>query len=135
MRRGWIAGAFAAGVLACGSAQAHHSFAMFDFGKNVALKGTIADFQWTNPHSWIEIDVPTAAGGVDKWSIELNSPNNLTRQGWTRHELKPGDKVVLVINPMKDGSKGGLFYAVTLPDGREVRDPRVGPGPINVQAP
>ena len=77
----------------------------------------------------------TASGAVDKWSIELNSPNNLTRQGWTRHELKAGDKVVLVINPMKDGSKGGLFYAVTLPDGHEVRDPRVGPGPINVQAP
>ncbi|MDE3168661.1 MAG: hypothetical protein KGL75_00850, partial [Acidobacteriota bacterium] len=63
-------------------ALAHHSFAMFDRDKEMVLVGTIHEFEWTNPHSWIELDVPNAAGGVDKWSLECNSPNNLTRQGW-----------------------------------------------------
>lgn len=135
LKSSWIAGlAAVAAVGTGGAALAHHSFAMFDVTKNLALTGVVYDFQWTNPHSWIELDVPGAGGAVEKWSIELNSPNNLTRQGWNRHMVNPGDKLTIVVNPMRDGSKAGLFYALTLPDGREVRDPRVPAGPLKISA-
>jgi hypothetical protein len=108
-----------------GTASAHHSFAAFDTSKTIELKGVVVEFQWTNPHSWIEIDVPDAAGKVERWSIELNSPNNLTRQGWSRRDLKSGDAVTLVVNPLRDGKRGGLFKIVTLADGRVHKDPSV----------
>ena len=122
----------AATVLAAGtSALAHHSFAMFDQSRQVRLVGTVKDFQWTNPHAWIEVE--DAQGKT--WGIELNSPNNLIRQGWKRTAMKPGDKVTVLINPLKDGTKGGLFNAVTLPDGSVLGDPKPPGAPINVQAP
>jgi hypothetical protein len=108
----------AALVLIAGPALAHHSFAMFDQKKVITLDGTITQFQWTNPHAFIEIDVPVRAGPAAHWSIELNSPNNLKRQGWTRTALKPGDKVSLRINPLRSGVKGGLFLDVKLPGGK-----------------
>jgi Family of unknown function (DUF6152) len=112
---------------------AHHSFAMFDQSKQVTLKGTVREFQWTNPHSWIHIDVPNADGLKDTWQVELNSPNNLKRQGWKSSSIKPGDQVTLMLNPLKDGSKGGLFISITLPDGSVLGDPtRARGGPINV---
>jgi hypothetical protein len=109
------------GALFCliaGSALAHHSFAMFDRSKEMTIVGTVEDFQWTNPHSWIELDVPNENGGVDKWSIELNSPNNLARQGWHSNSVKPGDKISVIIWPLRSGEKGGLFMSLTFPDGR-----------------
>jgi hypothetical protein len=114
-------------------AAAHHSFAMFDQSKNLPLKGTVHDFQWTNPHAFIDVDVANDSGGTDLWKVELNSPNNLKRQGWKSTQMLPGDKVTVVINPLRDGSKGGLFVAVTLADGKVMGDPtRAGGGPINV---
>lgn len=112
---------------------AHHSFAMFDQKKQVTLKGTVREFQWTNPHAFIHIEVPNSSGGAQLWQVELNSPNNLKRQGWKSTSLKAGDVVTLVLNPLKDGSKGGLFVAAKLPDGSVLGDPtRAGGGPINV---
>ena len=100
------------------SASAHHSFAMFDLAKEATLVGTIKEFQWTNPHTWIEIDVPaTGTPGAAQWGIEGMSPNFLARRGWSRDTLKPGDKVNLTIHPLKDGSHGGSFVRVMLPDG------------------
>jgi len=120
-------------VLLVASAHAHHSFAMFDQSKQLELKGTVSEFQWTNPHAFIHIDVPNQTGGVDSWQVELNSPNNLKRQGWKSSSVKPGDKVTLLLNPLKDGTKGGLFVAVTLADGSVLGDPNQGKhGPINV---
>jgi hypothetical protein len=114
-------------------ATAHHSFAMFDQSKQLPLNGTVHDFQWTNPHAFIDVDVPNSAGGLDLWKVELNSPNNLKRQGWKSTQMKTGDKVTVVINPLRDGTKGGLFIAVTLPDGKIMGDPtRARGGPINV---
>ncbi|WP_336980599.1 DUF6152 family protein [Altererythrobacter fulvus] len=100
-----------------GPAQAHHSFAMFDQKKIVTLVGTVAEFQWTNPHAFIEIDVP-GGGKVLHWSIELNSPNNLKRQGWSRVSLKTGDKITLRMNPLRDGKPGGLFLDLKKADGK-----------------
>jgi len=116
-----------------GVAAAHHSFAMFDQSRQVPLQGTVHDFQWTNPHAFIDVDVPNAAGSIELWKVELNSPNNLKRQGWKSSQMKAGDKVTVVINPLRDGSKGGLFVSVTLPDGKIMGDPtRARGGPINV---
>ncbi|MEO7691228.1 MAG: DUF6152 family protein [Sphingomonas sp.] len=128
---GAVAGAVL--VLAAIPAVAHHSFAMFDQARTVKLSGTVTQFQWTNPHSFIELEVPAKGGGSEHWSIELNSPNNLTRQGWKRTSIKPGDKVTVTINPLRDGKKGGLFSAIILPDGRMLGDRRGADGkPINV---
>ncbi len=133
MRHG-MTGCLAALALAHGgAAAAHHSFAMFDQSRSLPLKGTVHDFQWTNPHAFIDVDVPNADGGVDLWKVELNSPNNLKRQGWKSSEMKPGDKITVVIKPLRDGSKGGLFVSVSLPDGKFIGDPtQKGGGPINV---
>ena len=112
--------AIAAAVAASGIAApafAHHSFAMFDSSKQVTLVGTVKEFQWTNPHTWIQVNVPTN-GKVVEWSIEGGSPNGLARRGWKSSVLKPGDKVTVVISPMKDGSNGGSLKSVTLPDGK-----------------
>jgi hypothetical protein len=95
-------------------AQAHHSFAMFDATKTVTLKGVVKEFQWSNPHVilWVYAD-PAAAGPAELWSIELTSPGNLTRQGWTRQSLKAGDKVSVDINPLRDGERGGAIKKAT----------------------
>ena len=113
---------------------AHHSFAMFDRTKQVTLKGTVREFQWTNPHAFIHVQVPAADGSSDTWQVELNSPNNLKRQGWKSSTLKAGDNVTVVLNPLKDGSKGGLFVTITLPDGSVLADSTRtrGGGAINV---
>ena len=126
------AGALLAGAILLGgaSASAHHSFAMFDQNKQVSIAGTVKTFQWTNPHAFIELEAPD--GKV--WSVELNSPNNLVRQGWKRTALKPGDKVTVVLNPLRDGKTGGLFDAVTLPNGQVLGNPKP-TGPINVPTP
>jgi hypothetical protein len=108
----------AALALACAApALAHHSFAMFDQKKVMTLNGTVHEFQWTNPHAWIEMDVQQGRT-TQRWSIELNSPNNLKRQGWKRDSLKPGDKVTLRMAPLRSGEHGGLFLDVKLPDGK-----------------
>jgi hypothetical protein len=101
-----------------GPAVAHHSFAMFDMSKKMTLIGTVTTFEWTNPHSYIEIDVPDEAGAVKHWSIELGSPSILQQSGWKFSTLKKGDKATLVINPLRSGQAGGFLSLATLPDGR-----------------
>ena len=105
-----------------GTALAHHSGAMFERDKQVELVGTIITFSWTNPHSWIEIEVPNASGGSDKWGVECNSPNNLARQGWRSTTLKPGDQVTVTVHPLRSGEKGGRFISVKLADGTVMTD-------------
>jgi hypothetical protein len=116
-------------------ADAHHSFAMFDQTRTVTIKGQVAQFQWTNPHAFIELNVPNGSGGNDRWSIELNSPNNLTRQGWRRSSLKPGETVTVTLNPLRNGKKGGLFKQVVFADGHALSDVRPATGAINVPTP
>lgn len=110
-----IAAAIAAS--AAPPAMAHHSFAMFDRTKTVTLVGTIKNFQFTNPHSWVQLVVMTPNGGTVEWTIEALSPNVLSRSGWKKSSLVEGQKVRLVINPMRDGSHGGNLVSVTLPSG------------------
>ncbi len=93
-------------------ALAHHSFAMFDREKPTTISGSVKDFQWTNPHVWIQVLVPNASGGQDEWGVECTSVNLLKRQGWTHDSLKPGDKIKLTIFPLKDGSHGGQLNKI-----------------------
>jgi hypothetical protein len=96
-------------------ASAHHSFAMFDNQQEKTLSGTIKELQWTNPHIWVQVLVRDQATGDDtEWSIEGSSPNNLVRKGWSRNSMKVGDKVTLVIHPLKNGDKGGSLVKVTV---------------------
>ena len=94
------------------------------------------EFQWTNPHAFIEIDVPRQAAASETWSVEMNSPNNLTRQGWKRNSSRPATRSTCSINPLRDGGKGGLFIAVKLPNGTTLGDvTKAGGGEINVTRP
>ena len=104
-------------------ALAHHSMAMFDRTTKVEISGVVADVQWTNPHVWIEVDVPDEAGGSERWAIEFTSRVHLTRRGWTRTTVNPGDEVTFTMSPYRDGRPGGRFWTVTLPDGETLRDP------------
>ncbi len=107
----------AAAMAAASPASAHHSFASFDTSRVVRIEGVVAEFQWTNPHAWAEIDVVNPQGETDRWAVEFNSPNNLTREGWKRDMLNPGDAVTFYIHPLRDGQPAGLYYEVVLADG------------------
>jgi hypothetical protein len=107
----------AAVALLAAPAIAHHSANMFDAQKEVVLDGTVKEFQWSNPHIWIQVLVPTNGSTVE-WSVEGGSPNLVGRQGWKRNSFKPGDKVVLKIHPMRNGEPGGSFVSAVLADGR-----------------
>jgi hypothetical protein len=97
---------------------AHHSFAMFDHTRTVNLKGSVTRFQWTNPHAYIEIDVPDAKGAPRHFSIECTSINMMQRAGWRSNMIKAGDKVTAVVAPLVNGDPGGLLLEITLPDGK-----------------
>jgi len=108
------------------SADAHHSFAMFDETKARTLKGTVKEFRWVNPHVSLFV-LAEATGGrpTELWAVELTSPGNLTRLGWGRKSLKPGDKILVEINPLRDGQKGGGFRKATLVETGQVLQARL----------
>ncbi|HTK34035.1 MAG TPA: DUF6152 family protein [Caulobacteraceae bacterium] len=107
----------AAAALFAASALAHHSAAMFDTKTVVIPNAVVKEFQWTNPHAWLQVMVPTATG-TEEWSLEMVALVGLERAGWKHGTLNPGDKVKVQINPMRDGTKGGRLLDITLPDGR-----------------
>jgi len=110
----WAIVGAAAAAASAGPAAAHHSFALFDPGKSMTLEGQVKQFQWTNPHTWIQLIVVDQAGKDVEWSIEGSSAATMARQGWSRTALKPGDHVVVVIHPLKDGTSGGSLVSATV---------------------
>jgi len=110
-------------------ALAHHSFAMFDAGKQETLNGTVKEFQWTNPHAWILLNVANPQGQADVWAIELNGPSGLARDGWKPKTLTPGMNVSVTIHPLHDGTNGGQFLNVKLPDGSQMGRGGIAPTP------
>lgn len=112
-----------AAILVAGPAFAHHSHAMFDFEKQVTLVGTVKEFQWNNPHCWIQVLVPDPkdpnAPPVE-WGVEMGAPMQLVRHGWRPASLKPGDKITVVINPLRDGRPGGQIISAIGPDGKPI---------------
>ena len=111
-------GIIAALALACPVAGAHHSFAMFDLGKNVTVEAVIKEVQFTNPHVWLQILVKDEKGVETEWSIESGAPGMMLRNGWKPATLKPGDKVTLTMHPLRNGNPGGSLVSVKVPDGR-----------------
>jgi hypothetical protein len=113
-------------LLTASSAFAHHSRSMFDQTKQITLTGTVKEFQWTNPHCWIQVLVPdpnNAQAAPVEWGIEMGAPVELMRKGWKPRSLNPGDNVTIVINPLRDGQHGGLVISVTGPDGKIIGRP------------
>jgi hypothetical protein len=110
-----VATVVAASLAPIREAAAHHSFAMYDTEKLFVIRGTVKEFQWTNPHALLWITGSTDGGADELWTIELpTSPGNLARMGWTKHSLAQGDAVSVEINPLRDGSHGGSFKKATL---------------------
>ncbi len=105
---------------AVSTASAHHSPAMFDMSQRVPVKGTVREFQWTNPHSYIQLLVRDDAGNETEWNLEMAAPNYLYNNGWRPGTLKNGDNVVVTIAPLKTGAHGGLVVEVTMADGRKL---------------
>ena len=100
------------------AASAHHSFAPFDLTQERTITGTVSRFEWTNPHSWIWVDVPNDKGVLESWAVEGMSPNYLARRGWSKTTIKPGDKITIAVRPLRSGEHGGMFVRATLADGR-----------------
>jgi hypothetical protein len=98
-------------------AVAHHSAAAFDSAQQKVIAGTVKKFDYSNPHTWVWLDVANDQGVVETWGVEGMSPNFLNRRGWTRTTLKPGDKLTITIRPMKNGEKGGMWISAKRPDG------------------
>jgi hypothetical protein len=107
---------------------AHHSGAMFDHSKVVTYQGTVKEFQYTNPHSWLQVMVPGPDGKAVEWGFEAEGPSTLKRVGINLSTFKPGEKVTVVANPMKDGRPAGAWITVTTADGK-VYSARPAPSP------
>jgi len=101
-------------------ASAHHSTAMFEWGKEVPISGTVERFDWTNPHTFLYMMVPDGKGGSARWAFEGMSPNHLSRHGWSKRTLNPGDKITVGYYPLKDGRKGGFCVTVVKADGEKL---------------
>lgn len=116
-----VLAAIAASIALPLSVQAHHSFAAeFDSSKVVHLEGTVVQFAWVNPHSWIYMDVKKADGTVDHWKIEGGAPSLLLRRGWTRNSVQAGIKVIVDAFQARDGALRGSARDVVFPDGRKL---------------
>lgn len=100
-----------------GAARAHHSTAEFDYNKVYVVRGVVKEFQWTNPHSWVQVLVSNAQGGEDQWGFELGAPSINIRMGWTGKSLTAGEKVTVLFCPSYVTARGTLLQ-ILLPDGR-----------------
>ncbi len=119
-------------LVACPVAQpvlAHHSMAEFDRGHPIELTGTVKEWRWTNPHTWIIITVTDSNGVAIDWALESGSPSNLRDSGISRSTIKPGDVVVVKVLPRRDGARGGGLSAILMINGQP------GPGAAPTGAP
>jgi hypothetical protein len=125
-----VAALAALAVALASPALAHHSAAMFDHDKKVTLQGTVKEFQYTNPHSWLQVMVPGPNGQQTEWGFEAEGPSTLLRAGIKAKSFMPGDKVTVVANPMKDGRPAGALITVTKADGTVFSPRPSGPPPV-----
>ncbi|HEY7446727.1 MAG TPA: DUF6152 family protein [Vicinamibacterales bacterium] len=106
-------------------AVAHHSAAMFDEKKSITVEGVVKEFQFTNPHSWLLVDVTDKNGKVTTWGFEAEGPSTLGRAGIRKSDLMPGTKLTITGHPMKDGRPAALWINAVLANGKKL-DPRAG---------
>jgi Family of unknown function (DUF6152) len=116
-RTAWVGGVLGLLMAMTVAAVAHHSFAVFDHTRTLTIKGTVTKFQWTNPHAFLEVDIPQLDGTVKHFSIELTSINMMQRVGWRSNMIKAGDKITAIVAPLLSGDPVGLGLEVTLADG------------------
>src|SRR5262249_40619451 len=121
-------------AIVAGSALAHHSGAMFEPERTITLSGTVKEFEYTNPHSWLWVVVPGADGTETLWGIESEGPSTLLRAGIKKTSLKPGDHVTVRCRPLRDGRPAGAWVTVIKDDGTEL-SPRPAPAPGQGAAP
>jgi len=107
-------------LLTATASVAHHSSAMFDKEQVVETKATVTEFQWTNPHIWIEISIERSDGEKEAWSIEGLGTNTLFRMGWRPDSFEPGEVITIRFNPMRDGSHAGGFIGAKFADGSTI---------------
>lgn len=120
MRLRFTAGACALALLISGFSGygfAHHSAAGIDRSQSRTIEGTVREFRWQNPHSFMQIDVTGDEGETITWTLEMTAPSFLIRAGWTRSTVRAGDEVTAVVRPLVNGDPGGLFVSVTAPNG------------------
>ncbi len=108
--------------ISAGILSAHHSVAGYDTQKDMTLRGTIVEYAWKNPHVFVVWAVKDASGKVVQWTGEMNSPTSMIQLGMSKSSIKPGDEVVMVINPSKTGNPMGIIRKITMADGRLVVD-------------
>lgn len=107
-------------MVTAGTAIAHHGFADYDMTRHESVTGKVRAFQWTNPHTWLWLDVPDGKGGITLYAFEGMSPNYLGRRGWTRESLKPGDQITVSYFPFKDAAKKGGTLATAKKESGEI---------------
>jgi len=102
------------------AALAHHSFAMFDLQRQVTVSGTVKQFQWTNPHAYIQLVAKDAQGRDVEWSMEMGAPMYLYARGWRPRSLRAGMRINVTLNPLRNGRPGGVVRDVTDADGKPI---------------
>ncbi len=108
------------GVLSGGPALAHHSFAPYESTLQIKLSGVVSEFRWVNPHVYIEMDAPDEKTGEQRhWLIEGASTSILNRAGWKFNMIKPGDRITVIVSPLRNGEPAALLKQITLADGRK----------------
>lgn len=100
------------------SAAAHHGAATFDAGKTLALDAVVTEWVWSNPHCFLKFDVTGQDGTVRSWTVETSNPSDMVNRGWSRRSFKAGDRVKVMVEPVKNGSPVGRLLEVAFPDGR-----------------
>jgi len=113
------------------AAIAHHSTAEFDYTKQLTIKGTVKEVQWTNPHSYIELIADGEGGEQIQWSVEIGSPSLNINMGWRKDSVKVGDVVTINLSPVRSGKPYGTLRVLTFADGRTLESvaAKFGAGP------
>jgi Family of unknown function (DUF6152) len=105
-------------LVLAGVALAHHSFASYDMRRDVRIAGTVVQYQWMNPHSWVKVQTLEADGAEHVWNIEFGTPSISIRTGWTPTTFKAGDKATFIFHPRIDGELSGILAVVIMEDGK-----------------
>lgn len=108
------------------AASAHHGTSQYDMDQEIVLAGTVAEWRWSNPHAWLQLDAVNAAGQTEQWSIESAPLGWLDRNGWSGTTLVVGERIIVKISPTRVGERGGIMREVTHANGetRVIRRPR-----------
>jgi hypothetical protein len=113
-------------LLALAPLSAHHGAASFDTTKELALKGTVTEWIWANPHCFLKFDAKDESGTVRNWAVETGNPTDISKRGFARTSFKAGDQVTVTLQPVKNGDPIGRIRSVVLANGQTL--PTGGPG-------